>query len=175
MDVGNKSIRLAVIASLAIFTLGEAQAARLKFKVGSGLSSVGRSIKTYPSTTLSPARLKDCVEREHNIGKVEDSRKLIHSLIEQKQNELIKEQSHIEFISLSIDERKKSAVQEFNKKVDLFNIERKKLNESIKVFNEGRASFEKQIDKFNNECAGKQYYKDDLLAARKELGLPLND
>ncbi|MBN9314154.1 MAG: hypothetical protein J0I99_00280 [Devosia sp.] len=170
-----RSICLVAIASTVVFTIGESHAARMKFRVGSGLASVGRSIKTYPSTTLSPARLKDCVERENNIGKIEDSRTLIHAEIERKQDELKKEKSQLEYIAIIIDERKAASVREFNKKVDLFNSKREKLNEAMSVFNAGSVSFKREVDKFNEECAGKLYYKDDLIAARQELGLPVHD
>lgn len=173
--VATNSIRVVAIASVVVLTFGEAHAARVKFRVGSGLASVGRSIKTYPSTTLSPARLKDCVDREDSIGKIEDSRTFLHAEIERSQDELKKEKLQLDYISNIIDQRKPSAVKEFNRNVELFNIKREKFNNAVMQFNAGSASFKRDVDKFNEDCAGKLYYNDDLIAARQELGLPIND
>jgi hypothetical protein len=175
VKAGNKLACLVAVASMAVFVIAEAQAARVKFRVGSGLSSVGRAIKTYPSTTLNPTRLKDCVDRENKLSKIEDSRSLLYAEIAKQRDELEKEKLQLDYIASIIDQRKKAAVADFNKRVDSFNQKKDKLNISMTNFNSGSIDFNRNVAKFNEECAGKLYYKDDLISARQELGLSITD
>ena len=131
--------------------------------------------KTYDQDTLKPEELKECIVVAHRYDDREAHRPFDADEITRTREELKKEG---EQIKAAIDAAQKEPVSEeqakklnqrssdYNAKLDEFNLRVNTANLNAKTYNGAQ---KQDFAAFNDQCAGKRFYKSDLEAVRPTL------
>jgi hypothetical protein len=131
--------------------------------------------KTYDEDTLKPDELKECINIAHRYDDREAHRPFDAEEITKTREELKKEG---EQIKAAIDAAQKEPVSEeqakklnqrsseYNAKLDEFNTRVNTANLNAKTYNGAQ---KQDFSAFNDQCAGKRFYKSDLETVRPTL------
>jgi hypothetical protein len=135
--------------------------------------------KSYDEDTLKPEELKECILIAHRYDEREAHRPFDPDEITKSRDALKKEGEQIKAEidaaqdpnrkdKLSEDEAKKlnQRSTDYNAKLDEFNVRVNTANLNAKTYNGAQ---KQDFAAFNDECAGKRFYKSDLEAVRPTL------
>ena len=136
--------------------------------------------KTYDEDTLKPEELKECIVIAHRYDDREAHRPFDPDEITKARDDLKKEGDQIK---AEIEAAQKNPVSEeqakklnqrsteYNVKLDEFNLRVNTANLNAKTYNGAQ---KQDFTAFNNECAGKRFYKSDLETVRPTLDFDIS-
>jgi hypothetical protein len=135
--------------------------------------------KTYDEDTLKPEELKECILIAHRYDDREAHRPFDPDEITKAREELKKEGDQIKAaIDAANDPKRQEPLSkeeadklnkrstEYNAKLDEFNVRVNTANLNAKTYNGAQ---KQDCAAFNDQCAGKRFYKSDLEAVRPTL------
>lgn len=147
----------------------EAQARGLKLRFGRSILRGSRN-KTYTPNVLTQKQLEECLRNEAELGEQFRSEGDSELLIEQQREELQALQQNLELRRATLNRYSDDDVDRYNNDIAHYERLRKGFNERVGDHNQIVERANRYVSNFNLNCAGKQYYEDDMIAAKAVLG-----
>jgi hypothetical protein len=151
-----------------LLTTGSA-IARRRIRFRNGIRATGP--KAYTTGVLSPSELEHCIINQQQIDQQASKLDILSANIQE-------EQQGLEELSQSLDRHQKilnrqsqADVNAYNRGVASYEKKRQTYNSAIEQYNNEVTKLNSAIDSFNLQCGQKTYYEDDMITARKKLGI----
>lgn len=129
------------------------------------------SVKTYGPSVLTPKLLEDCLRVDARLNSLDRRLKNEQQGINREKSSLTLALQLLDKDRSRLDRTNKYEVETFNRRVSALNNRGMTLDAQIDRFNAVVEEQRQLVARFDTTCVGKQYYEDDLQAAKKKLNL----
>lgn len=161
-----------VLGGMALILAGcstHAFARGFRRRPGGGISR--NNTNSYAGETLTRSELETCLRDEISIDASEQSLGQLENELLPFENQLADLGRQIDLKAQTLDRYSETAVDEYNAMVDFYENLRDDFNRRVDYYNLNSDEFNVNVERFNLSCGDKQYYEDDMLAARLAVGI----
>jgi hypothetical protein len=141
-----------------------ALARRIRINLGRGIARGGR--KTYGPGTMTQSELEECLITEGQLDELETTIERSEANIGSTELKLKSQKIGLEARQRTLNRYSQAEVASFNRSVDAYEGARLDFNENVKSHNALVQQSRDLASRFNQRCANKSYYEDDMDAAK---------